>query len=818
MRIYQDIIKNWTEVTEKVKTIPRAHDLALLNGKFAGKVKIIQDSTHKLQVSLSIVLDKVIMEFPRLILQPLLHKYLKLPLEKLATDLGYVFLFKSLEIKDETKVITGLKNQEGEIFPLKTPIITTGKTTITILKEIEKEMRVSLKSELKSAVSTYSEKEQQKWCRASLLQCVKVAKMLHWTSRVEQAMKSIDSKALSSVLASIKGELIEFVKACKTAENTKEYAIATQMLQVIYWTMDVTQSLIDRMIMDTQAYDWQKCLRYYWYEGDCIVRCDDSAVLYGYELLGKSGTLVWTPETNQAFTQLMSSLRTNACSSIIGGTGSGKADMVVDLAKALGRFYHLIDVTKVVRTKLNIYASHCAAATYAGGFAIFHVHSADENFIALTEVLEKIASASMMGYKEYTLAKCGNLPLLLSPKFALVTCVSPGIGPAKEWIEKTRATFRAIHVQPPDQKLITAYTLYSYGFEKGGELGFKIVKAFQLFAHRFSKVPYYDHSLRSILGTVSLMQSLKKSLSPKALTEEQLAVRSLVSFVKTRLLSKDVETFHSIINELFSKVDISDTYDEKLINGIKEVCKKERITMNEALLNRVYELLELLQLKGPCFVAIGYHGSGKTTSCRVLAKLMNELNGGKNKVQVIEVKHEVQDKYEELFYETTASGKFKPGKILKAILDAREGNNKWVILKGPLTVELQEFLIDLMQGKLVVKGAKVEIHSTNKVIIEESDANNQLIRPAFASRCCFLAFDPKVHHAKYSQQQSFNMQSYCMLFFINKSMLNINQVGKPSYECFGKGANSDFFLVFDVSFPEKACCMLNSGFASVGTS
>lgn len=732
---------------EHVRATPRALDLADPKNQLLERLKEIQDRMHSLQVRVSAAVDRVVVEFPRLVLQPLLHKYLKKSLSKLAGDLGYVFLFKRLEIKENT--IVGLKNQEGEVLPLVAPIKTEGKTVVQILKEIESGMRLSLKKVLETAIVSYNDKELGKWCRQQVLQCSKVARAVHWSHRVEQAMKAIDPKALQQVCAEGRAQLLELVKFCRTAEDLREKSVATQMLQVIYWNVDVTQTLIDRMVRDTASYEWQRYFRYYWQENNCLVRCGDWAVLYGYEFLGKSASLVWTPETSNAFYQLMGALRTNSCSAVVGGSGSGKADMVVDMAKSLGRFYHLVEVTRVVATQLNIYASNCAAATYAGGFAIFNIGQIDDNFIALAELLEKIAAASMMGYREYVVEKCGGLPMVLSPKFGLVMCISPAGTAGNEWLEKSRGSFRNIYVQPPDQKLITAYTLYSYGFEKGTELGTQIVKAFALFSRAFSKVPYYDHSIRSILNVVSLMQALRKSLAPKPLSEEQLAVRALTSFIQTRLLTKDVEAFQNIVNELFPKVDISNTYDEKLFNGIKDVCKKEKLSMNEPLLKRVYELLELIQLKGPCFVAIGHHGSGKTTCCRVLARLLNELSGGQ-KVQTIEVKHELEDKYEELFYETDTAGKVKPGKILKPILEARQGSNKWVILKGPLTPNLQEFLADLMQGRLIISGTRVEIHPTNKVIIEESDANNQLIRPAFASRCCFLSFDPKVHIAKYT--------------------------------------------------------------------
>lgn len=65
---------------------------------------------------------------------------------------------------------------------------------------------------------------------------------------------------------------------------------------------------------------------------------------------------------------------------------------------------------------------------------------------------------------------------------------------------------------------ITEYSLLASGFENADIVARKIVKAFALFRNSFSRMPYYDHSIRSVLNVVSLMEALNKSLFEKKLS------------------------------------------------------------------------------------------------------------------------------------------------------------------------------------------------------------------------------------------------------------------------------------------------------------
>ena len=63
----------------------------------------------------------------------------------------------------------------------------------------------------------------------------------------------------------------------------------------------MTAELAKNKIDSVTHFDWMAQLRYYWQDGDVLVRMITTELMYGNEYLGNSGRLVITPLTDRCY-------------------------------------------------------------------------------------------------------------------------------------------------------------------------------------------------------------------------------------------------------------------------------------------------------------------------------------------------------------------------------------------------------------------------------------------------------------------------------------------------------------------------------------
>jgi dynein heavy chain len=205
------------------------------------------------------------------------------------------------------------------------------------LKEMEKQMKLSIKEYMAKAIQDYPVSKRADWVLKWPAQVVTTLDQLFWTQEVVAALANVAETpdGLKTAFTNQNKRLLQIVDMVRLDVPAIHRMTLGVLVVVEVHAKDTIQELIDQQVSSVTAFEWLAQLRYYWEKESLYVIMVNTERHYGFEYLGNQTRLVITPLTDRCYRTLMSALQMNLGGAPEGPAGTGKTETTKDLAKAI---------------------------------------------------------------------------------------------------------------------------------------------------------------------------------------------------------------------------------------------------------------------------------------------------------------------------------------------------------------------------------------------------------------------------------------------------------------------------------------------------
>ena len=679
---------------------------------------------------------------------------------------------------------------------------------IKMMEDIENQMKVSLRSNLKAACKALAEISNVKsnltafeaFIRDYPGQVVILAIQLEWTAKCQQAIKDIQlelgkpdkpdkdnrdgnkqkkANPVKEKWKEFKGRYEDYLKEIpklilSVTDDTVKLKIYA-LIKILVHNRDIINELSEKITSET-SFDWLKQLRFertqegvFGDDMNVAILQGNAKFLHGWEYQGNNDRLIITPLTDRCYLTLTTamSLKKGGCPQ--GPAGTGKTETVKDLGKHMGRFVFVFNCSEGldVKSLRTMFEGFCRT----GSWSCF-----DEFNRIEIEVLSVVAI-----YIKTILDACSMIPpgtelgslnlddeyMTLNVNCSLFITMNPGYAGRTELPDNLKANFRPISMMVPDSEMICAITLRSNGFLTCDDLAKKIQSLYVLMLQQLSKVDHYDFGLRAIKSVLDLAGKIKRKdgtkptkagkgkqqeiVSDEVLADEETAmlIKAIRDMNDPKLVAEDIPLFMALLKDLFPKFKIESKKDKELSMEIHRVLIEQMMDNTDYCVNKIIQLFDS-KLTRHGNMLVGKTMSGKSTTHKVLAKAMNNLNSMKSDVYKKVSTYILNPKsitLTELYgYFDSTEDKSHIG-VFSYLMETHcnksdTPDQKWIIFDGPIDtkwIESMNSLLDDNKILTLLDGNRINLHPLVSLIFETEDLKQA--SPATVSRCGMIYMD-----------------------------------------------------------------------------
>jgi dynein heavy chain len=659
---------------------------------------------------------------------------------KIQNHLRKVFENLGALVFNEKYQITGMTSLEGEKVMFSNPINPLAKQVEDWMTDVENQMVVSMKRELKKSVIEFDPSTKTQWVLSHPGQCVLNGSQIIWTHDVEEA---IQTGKVPEFLSKMNEELLKIVMMPRNTLTSMNTITIEALIVIEVHAMEVIEKLIKTKVTKTGAFEWISQLRYYLVNDVCFVRCIQTDFPYGYEYLGNTSRLVITPLTDKCYMTLMGALRLNLGGAPAGPAGTGKTETTKDLAKALAKQCVVFNCQESM--DYLFLAKFFKGLASSGAWCCFDEFNRIniEVLSVIAQQLQDLFRAKAEKVKEI---RFEDTIIKIESTFSVYITMNPGYAGRTELPDNLKALFRSVAMMVPDYALIAQIKLYSFGFTRAKELAQKMVDTFKLSSEQLSNQKHYDYGMRAVTSVINAAGLFKQIYGDRdGMSEEQLLYKALIDVNVPKFMNDDIPLFSNIVKDLFPSLVVLDQRNNKLNDAINISCRNLNMKPEKKFIEKILQLYDTIQVRHGLML-VGQTGGGKTSCQKVLQNALNIMSTNDSKIRPIKTEL-ISPKSMTLLelYGESKDLNWIEG-VIEMVMERaiRESSTecRWVMFDGPVDavwIESMNTVLDDNKKLCLASGKVLILTSSITMMFEVEDL--LVASPATVSRCGMIYID-----------------------------------------------------------------------------